>query len=82
MTGRREWLCQLRQESGLTQKELSQAIGYGVNIIGRWESGAKEPGARGLRLLAEYFRVPLVDLNDEELRYLFGPNWETIGGGI
>ena len=50
-------LKELRDEKGLTHKELSQKIGCNESAISLWESGKREPTARSLIALATFFDV-------------------------
>ena len=46
---------ELRQERGLTQAEVANAIKTSQRNIGRWENGENEPTASFIFLLAEIF---------------------------
>lgn len=49
----------LRKQSGLTQKQLSQKLDVTVTTIGRWESNYKMPSIERLIELSRIFHVPL-----------------------
>ena len=51
-------LTEVRVRRGLTQSDLATMTGKSVSTIHRWESGAAEPGAYDLHLLARGLRVP------------------------
>ncbi len=60
-------LKDLREEKGLGQVELAQAIGVSKGIISLWENGLREPKMSALIALAEYFETSvdyLVGLKD------------------
>ncbi len=50
-------LKELRQEKGLGQIELADAIGVSKGIISLWENGLREPSMNSLTLIAKYFNV-------------------------
>ena len=52
-------LKDLRKQSGLTQKQLSQKLDVTVTTIGRWESNYKMPSIERLIELSRIFHVPL-----------------------
>lgn len=63
-----EKIKELRTEKGLTQKELSKALGIGQSTISEWEKGIYEPTASAIKVLAIYFDVSadyLLGLEDE-----------------
>ena len=41
-------------DAGMTNKELSEALGMNVNTIGSWLSGRTEISVEGIRRLCEY----------------------------
>lgn len=49
----------LRNQSGLTQKQLAQKLNVTVTTIGRWEANYKIPSAEKLIELSKIFHVPL-----------------------
>ena len=50
-------ICELRKKSGLSQKELGQAVGLSHKAISTIESGSRSTTFEKLILLAEYFHV-------------------------
>ena len=52
-----ERLKQLRQQEGLTQRELAKSIEVGRSTISEYESGKIVPKQEGLLKLANYFNV-------------------------
>lgn len=50
---------ELRDEKGLTQKEMGEALGVGIRVIAYYESGERHPDFKGLLFIAEYFQVSL-----------------------
>jgi len=51
-----------REQTGLTQSELSRLIGVSTKTVSRWESNQREPRASELLKLARTFRVNVADL--------------------
>lgn len=49
----------LRQEKGLTQQKLADALGITLSMVGKVESGARIPSIDMFVVFAEYFNVSL-----------------------
>lgn len=47
----------LRENAGLSQRELAAKLGVAPSTIGMWESGQREPDFGTLLQLAEFFNV-------------------------
>jgi DNA-binding XRE family transcriptional regulator len=55
----------LREEAGMSQTELANAVGVSRGLVGQWESHRKKPGREVLRKLARAIMVnPTVLLDD------------------
>ena len=52
----------LRRKAGLTQSELSSAIGVAQNTISNWENGERMPSASMLPRLAEILNCTIDEL--------------------
>ncbi|EPW95329.1 helix-turn-helix transcriptional regulator [Streptococcus agalactiae] len=52
-------LKELREEKGLTHKQLSDDIGIPVRTISRWENGQTDMLLKNAIKLAEYFEITL-----------------------
>lgn len=52
-----EILKELRKSGNITQKKLSQDLGYSQSVICEWEKGTTQPTAAAIILLAQYFKV-------------------------
>ena len=52
-----EILAELRQERGMTQKELGQVLCVSAGTISNYEKGVQLPDADKLIILADYFHV-------------------------
>ena len=52
------WLRQRRVETGVTQEELSNHLGFSLALLRKLESSERRPSGQIANLLAEYFRVP------------------------
>ena len=50
---------QLREELGLTQKDVAQRLGLNPSAVNRWETGEKRPELPNLVKLADMFGVSL-----------------------
>ena len=67
MTILAERIKYLREEKGLTQSNLGEAVGYDQSRVAKWESGKLEPNAETLKKLAVFFGVTsdyLIGLED------------------
>lgn len=49
----------LREENGLTQAELAQALKIARSTIGMYEQGKREPDFESLEKIADYFNVSM-----------------------
>jgi transcriptional regulator with XRE-family HTH domain len=52
-----ERLANLREKTGLSQKELSARLGIARTTYAGYENGSREPDLNMLNKLAEYFQV-------------------------
>lgn len=52
-----ERVRQILYDTGLTNKELGDALGLNANTIGSWLSGRTEISVEGIRRLCEYTRT-------------------------
>lgn len=62
-------LTELRNEKGVTQEDVANALQVSNKTISKWETGASEPDIAKLVKLSEYFHVTidtLLGLNDKE----------------
>ncbi len=48
---------ELRNEKGITQKELAEAVQVNQSMITRWEKDECEPTASAIIKIADYFNV-------------------------
>lgn len=48
-------LRELREEKGISQKELGKLFNVAQNTISNWENGTREPDTKTLMKLAEFF---------------------------
>ena len=60
--GMKERLIQLRQEQGLSQSGLAEALGVSRQAVSRWETGAAMPSAENLFCLSRLYGVPMDEL--------------------
>ena len=61
-------LRQLREAKHIDRKTLGELCGLSKNMIGKYESGERDPSIKSLTLIADYFGVSLDYLTgrDEE----------------
>jgi transcriptional regulator with XRE-family HTH domain len=52
-------LIKLRQEKGITQKELAEKVNYSDKVISKWERGESQPNIEAISILADYFKVSI-----------------------
>ena len=52
-------LIDLRQEKGMTQKDLAKTINYSDKVISKWERGESQPNIEAISILAEFFNVSI-----------------------
>ncbi len=57
-----ENLRQLREKTGLTQRQMAAELGLAFRSYRRYESGETEPTLSSLLTMADYFHVSLDDL--------------------
>ena len=59
-------LRQLRMESGETQAQLGEIIGYGATTVANYESGERLPDLVTAYIIAKHYRVPMEVLMEKE----------------
>ena len=52
-------LRSLREDSGLTQKELAQKLGLAYSTISMYERGEREPNFETMEAIADFFNVDM-----------------------
>ena len=52
-----ERIKNLREEKGMTQQQLGEAVGYDQSRVAKWENGSLEPNVDTLIELAKIFDV-------------------------
>ena len=53
-------LKELRLERGLTQVQLSAALGFkALSVVANWEAGYRTPDIHNLKLLSKFFNVSI-----------------------
>ncbi len=57
-----KFICELRKENNLTQKELSEKLNVSDKAVSRWETGKGFPDVNSLLALSEFFRVSVNEL--------------------
>ena len=62
-----EKLVHLREEKGLTQLELAEAMQVSRQAVSRWEVGAAVPSIENLKYLGSLYNVPLDYLLDDSV---------------
>ncbi|MGN0824422.1 MAG: helix-turn-helix domain-containing protein, partial [Candidatus Coproplasma sp.] len=61
-----ERIAKLRNNSGLTQKELGDKLNVSAQAVSKWENGLSEPDIDTLKKLSGIFSVSVSELVDEE----------------
>src|SRR5215210_389088 len=56
---------QLRDEKGVTQRELAASLGLSASLLAKYEAGETEPPLRTLLRIAHWFQVPVGLIVDE-----------------
>jgi DNA-binding transcriptional regulator YiaG len=51
-----------REAANLTQAAASAALACSLRTVGRWEAGTTQPSARDLRVMADLYCCPMIDL--------------------
>lgn len=62
----KEKLIELRKKSGLTQKELADALHVSASSVSKWECGTAVPDVFILESMAGIFQIPLADIIEKE----------------
>lgn len=57
-----EKIRQARENAGLTQKQLAEALGLDQSAVSNWETGKSEPVINNLRRLADILGCQPADL--------------------
>ena len=52
-----ERLRELREEKGLSQRQLAKELGFSPNTICQYETGKREPDIRTIKKLCDFFEV-------------------------
>lgn len=60
-------------ESGKTQKEIAEELGFSISTFGSWCTGQKMPRMDKIQRLADYFGIKKSDLVEE-----YNPNSRTV----
>ena len=60
-------LVKLRNEKGLTQKELSEQLNYSDKVISKWERGESFPNIVALKQLSKLYNISIDQLVSDEL---------------
>lgn len=60
------FIRKLRQEKGITQKQLSEILGITGGAVSKWERGLSFPDITLLTSLADYFGVTVAELLEGE----------------
>ena len=56
----------LREDRGISQRELAKVLGVSTSTIGNYEIGLREPGFEMLEKMADYFNVSIGSLLGDE----------------
>lgn len=64
-----KFICKLRKEKGLTQKDIAEKLNISDNSVSKWERGINIPDISYLTFLAEIFNVTVNELLNGEYDY-------------
>ncbi len=56
------FICELRKENNLTQKELAKELNVSDKAVSRWETGKGFPDVNSLLALSEFFKISVNEL--------------------
>lgn len=59
-------LKELRENRGLTQRDLAQALNISKGSVGMWESTDRIPNSKRLQQIANYFKISMDELIGRE----------------
>jgi len=60
----------IRKSRKLSQKELAELLNKSLSVVSKWETGAREPGAADIRLIAHILNTPVSEISDLEELYI------------
>ncbi|KAF1296206.1 hypothetical protein BAU15_10495 [Enterococcus sp. JM4C] len=72
-----EKLRNLRKASGYTQEELSTRINVSRQTISNWERGYSTPDAENLKIISEFYNVPIGYFIDDFTHMVHSPQAEN-----
>jgi transcriptional regulator with XRE-family HTH domain len=56
-------LAELRKKKDLTQEQLANALNISISAVAMYETGARIPRLRRAKQIAEFFQVPIHEIN-------------------
>lgn len=56
---------ELRKQQNITQEKMGSDLNIDRSIISRWESGKMEPTIEQLKMISNYFKIPISLFFDE-----------------
>ena len=62
-----EKIYNLRTKAGISQEALGDELGVTRQAVSNWEVGKSTPDVNNIKMIANYFNVPLSDLIDENI---------------
>ena len=68
----------IREEHGMSQKELAEIAGVTFSSVSLWELGKTEPRMGALQKIADYFHIKKTDLIDDEPSSSFMPKFDNL----
>ena len=61
-------IAELRKKRKLTQEQLARALDMSVSAIAMYETGDRTPRLQRAKQIAEYFNVPIQEINFFDLK--------------
>lgn len=58
-----DFIINIKNGKGLSQRELANALNFSAGIIGLYETGKRTPSLKNAKIIANYFDVALEDIS-------------------
>ena len=72
-----EKIYNLRTKAGISQETMGLDLGVSRQAVSKWETNQSTPDIENIKMIANYFNVPLTDLIDEKVDKLIIKPEET-----
>lgn len=68
----------LREEHGLSQRDLAEIAGVTDKAVSTWELGKKNPRMGAIEKIANYFNIPKSRIIDDSINSNSAAEWENV----